>query len=82
MDQNVNIGQRSTTLMRFQKSSIFYSLNIILQTVEKYTNEPKHYDHLPNMLLVLRVLPKQRRPAEHGLYKTPEGVLWYLAPKH
>ena len=26
--------------------------------------EPKNDDHLPNMLLVLRVLPKQHRPAE------------------
>jgi len=44
----------------------------------KYTDEPKHYDHLPNMLLVHRVLSKQQRPE---FYKTPEGVLKYLAPR-
>lgn len=27
-----------------------------------YMNEPKHYHHLPNMLLFHSVLPKQRRP--------------------
>lgn len=33
--------------------------------------ELKHYDRLPNMLFVLHVLLKQRRP-RHGFNKTPE----------
>ena len=34
------------------------------------------------MLSVLSVPPKQRLPAENTVYKTLEGVQWYLAPKH
>lgn len=40
------------------------------------TDEPEHNDHLPNMLLVFYVPPKQFRPAEAA-----ESVLWFLAPK-
>lgn len=32
---------------------------------QQYTNEPKHYDHMTNMLFVLCVLPTQRRPTRH-----------------
>jgi len=41
-----------------------------------YTDEQKHYDYLPNLLSVLCILWR------HELYKTPEGVLLYLAPRH
>jgi len=34
-------------------------------------SSPKHYDHLPNMLLVLRVPPKQRRPTKAWTLQDP-----------
>jgi len=37
----------------------------------QYTDEPKHYHHLPNMLLVLRVLPKQHRPFKAWTLQDP-----------
>ncbi|XP_056143592.1 growth hormone secretagogue receptor type 1-like [Lampris incognitus] len=46
-----------------------------------YTDEPKHYDHLPIMLLLLlRVPPEQHRPAEAWTLQDP--FLWCLAPRH
>ena len=60
------------------KRSHIYNLNIICNifgpfiasTYSKgflkkaYTDEPKHYDHLPNMLLVHRVPPNQFWPTK------------------
>ena len=36
-----------------------------------YTDEPKHYEHLAKMLLVLRVPPKQRRNTDAWTLQDP-----------
>ena len=57
-----------------QKKNVLHAWNKIARnagTLLVYTDEPKHYDHLPNMLLVLRVPPKQRQPAEVWTLQDP-----------
>lgn len=66
-------------LMSVECPTPVYMICVLLSI---HTNEPKHYDHLPNVLLVLCLLPKQLQPAQkHGLSQASEGALLYLAPR-
>lgn len=47
-----------------------------VKTTYIYTEEPKHHDHKPNILL----LQNSSVPPRNGLFRTPEGVLRCLAP--
>jgi len=55
------------------------TLHIALSAIHSNMSELscyKHYDHLPNMLSVLHVLPKQRRPTEVDLVSGTKKLIF------
>jgi len=60
------------TVIVFSVAFMMHIRAAVLLRKHIFTDYPKHYDHLPNMLLVLHVLPKEEYKRQ---YRSPEYVL-------